>query len=280
MASDRRDRDAAVSDRTSGTVGAVTDGGPPGASDAATSADAARPVTGRAAGAPGDVGSGDAPTNPYDATYAHYRSARAKFGARRFRPRTALYAWADVVRPLRARPGVTLLELGCQLGDLAHHVRGSGARVVGVDRNGVALRDGLGLWGRRGPWPVQGDLAAGPGRPVGLPFRSGVFHGAYSRDVLEHLPGTDVVDELFGELRRVLRPGAPMVHIVTVREDGPNLDADPTHHIKQDVAWWRDHFAGLGYRVGEQTTAITYGDNGQGFKRLVRHHGRFVLRPR
>ncbi len=216
-------------------------------------------------------------TNPYDDSYEHYRSTRDKFRAQRFRPRTAAYAMADFARPLRARPGRRILELGSQFGDAAHYVAMTGAKVVGVDRNLAALRDGQRAWGRLAAGSVVADLAMGA---RSLPLRAASFDGAYSRDVLEHLPAPEVVADLFVELRRVLRPGAPMVHIVTVREDGPNLDADPTHRIKHDGAWWRGFFTELGYDVAPKNLATTYGDNGQGFKRLVRHHGRFVLRPR
>jgi hypothetical protein len=188
---------------------------------------------------------------PYDEHYEHFRRTREKFTRRRLHPRSALYALADFGYPLRARPGRSLLELGSQFGDAAHFVSLSGAHVVGVDRNLVALSEG----------------------------RS-AFDGVFSRDVLEHLPDVDCVRALFAELRRVTSPRATMVHIVTVREDGPNLDADPTHHIKQDRSWWRDFFTQQGFDVATNTVARAYGDNGQGWKRLVRHEGRFVLRPR
>jgi ubiquinone/menaquinone biosynthesis C-methylase UbiE len=213
---------------------------------------------------------------PYDEHYEHFRRTREKFTRRRLHPRSALYALADFGYPLRARPGRSLLELGSQFGDAAHFVSLSGAHVVGVDRNLVALSEGRSVW-RRAQLPVQADLAS---VVAGLPFRDAAFDGVFSRDVLEHLPDVDCVRALFAELRRVTSPRATMVHIVTVREDGPNLDADPTHHIKQDRSWWRDFFTQQGFDVATNTVARAYGDNGQGWKRLVRHEGRFVLRPR
>lgn len=215
-------------------------------------------------------------STPYDEHYEHFRRTREKYARRRLHPRSALYALADFGRPLRARPGRRLLELGSQLGDAAHFVSLTGAQVVGVDRNIVALREGRAVW-RRAQVPVQADLA---GSITGLPFRDAAFDGVYSRDVLEHLPGVDCVRTLFAELRRVTTPGAAMVHIVTVREDGPNLDADPTHHIKENRSWWTEFFVQEGYEVATNTVARTYGNNGQGWKRLVRHEGRFVLRAR
>jgi cyclopropane fatty-acyl-phospholipid synthase-like methyltransferase len=214
--------------------------------------------------------------NPYDEKYHHFQRARAKFEQRRFRPRTALYAFADFTLPLRVCPGRRLLELGSQFGDVAHYVSMAGARVVGIDLNDAALRAGHDMW-RRCQQPVRGDFSC---ERFGLGFRDEAFDGVYSRDVLEHLPGPQSIAALFDELRRVTRPGARMVHIVTITEDGPNLDADPSHHVKADGRWWREFFSQQGYVVGRDTRAFGYGDNGQGWKKVVRHEGRFVLTRR
>jgi SAM-dependent methyltransferase len=95
--------------------------------------------------------------------------------------------------------GETVVEVGCGVGTDGSRFLEGGARYLGVDQSGVAVRtaratfDMLSLGGI----VVQGDATA-------LPLRSEAVDFVYSNGVLHHLPD-DVA--AVREIYRVLRPG-------------------------------------------------------------------------
>jgi ubiquinone/menaquinone biosynthesis C-methylase UbiE len=65
---------------------------------------------------------------------------------------------------------------------------------------------------------VNGDATA-------LPYDDGTFTGAASFTMLHHVPTIELQDRLFGEVARVLRPGAPLV-----ASDSLHSDELAAHH--------------------------------------------------
>lgn len=98
--------------------------------------------------------------------------------------------------PPPARPGRTLLDIGCGGGLLAPHLPG-GYRHVGVDLSAAALAQAA----QHGIEPVRADAAA-------LPFTDGEFDVVVAGEVLEHVEDLEAV---VGEALRVLAPAGTFV---------------------------------------------------------------------
>ncbi|HEX7528086.1 MAG TPA: class I SAM-dependent methyltransferase [Thermoanaerobaculia bacterium] len=97
-----------------------------------------------------------------------------------------------------AAAGSRLLDAGCGTGRNLQDLEAAGGHAVGID---VSLR-ALGLARRRGKTPlVCGSIEA-------LPFRTGAFAGALSRDVLYMVPREEAAAR---ELARVLAVGGTLV---------------------------------------------------------------------
>ena len=97
-----------------------------------------------------------------------------------------------------AAAGSRLLDAGCGTGRNLQELAAAGGHAVGVD---ISLR-ALGLARRRGRIPlVCGSIEA-------LPFRTGAFAGALSRDVLYMVPREEAAAR---ELARVLESGGTLV---------------------------------------------------------------------
>jgi 2-polyprenyl-6-hydroxyphenyl methylase/3-demethylubiquinone-9 3-methyltransferase len=91
--------------------------------------------------------------------------------------------------------GLNVLDLGCGKGRFAAALAAEGARMIGLDRSAAMLAGGEpGCFGR-----VRGSARR-------LPFPEGVFDAVIAVEVFEHLPPA-ALDEVLGEVRRVLRPG-------------------------------------------------------------------------
>ncbi|MEU7998201.1 methyltransferase domain-containing protein [Micromonospora sp. NPDC049060] len=121
----------------------------------------------------------------------------AAFAATRELPRSGLDRWRHAVQQhLRPRTGTTLLDLGAGTGAWATaFTEWFGARVVGVEPAG-AMRS------RASHRPL---LA---GDAVALPLRDSVADAAWLSTMVHHIPDLDAAAR---ELRRVLRPGAPVL---------------------------------------------------------------------
>jgi SAM-dependent methyltransferase len=97
-----------------------------------------------------------------------------------------------------AAAGSWLLDAGCGAGRNLQDLEAAGGHAVGVDVSLRALRFAR----RRGPTPlVCGSIEA-------LPFRTGAFAGALSRDVLYMVPREEAAAR---ELARVLEVGGTLV---------------------------------------------------------------------
>lgn len=119
--------------------------------------------------------------------------------------------WAHEEHPYRkleqriaalAAPGLTILDAGC--GHTAPNLqalRGSGARLIGVDLVPLAPQEGMEL--------VEADLAK-------LPVADGSVDLIYSRSVMEHVVDPDAV---YAEAARVLKPGGRWIFLTANRWD-------------------------------------------------------------
>ena len=124
-------------------------------------------------------------------------AAAAAFQASRELPPDALSEWrAAIARHLDPRPGMRVLDLGAGTGTWAAALASwYGISVVAVEPS-PAMR-------ARSRWP--GMLA---GHATALPFAAATMDGAWLSTVVHHLPDLPAAAR---ELRRVLRPGAPVL---------------------------------------------------------------------
>ncbi len=123
--------------------------------------------------------------------------------------------WAHEQHPYRqleqriaalAGPGITILDAGC--GHTAPNLqplRGSGARLIGIDLVPLAPQEGLEL--------IEGDLAK-------LPLPDASVDLIYSRSVMEHVVDPDSV---YAEAARVLKPGGRWIFLTANRWDYVSL---------------------------------------------------------
>lgn len=121
----------------------------------------------------------------------------AAFAATRELPRSGLDRWRHAVQQhLRPRTGTTLLDVGAGTGAwAAAFTDWFGARVVGVEP-AEAMRS------RATHRPLLG------GDAVALPLRDSTADAAWLSTMVHHLGDLDAAAR---ELRRVLRPGAPVL---------------------------------------------------------------------
>ncbi|MEV4478228.1 class I SAM-dependent methyltransferase [Micromonospora coxensis] len=145
------------------------------------------------------------------ARIAYDERAAAAFAATRHLDEGDIARWqAAVGRHLRPRPGLRLLDLGAGTGTWSIAFRDwYDAQVVAVE-----------------PSPAMRARAVCPGvvaaRAEALPFAAGSLDGAWLSTVIHHLPDLPVVAD---GLRRVLRPGAPVLvrSVFAGRGDGISL---------------------------------------------------------
>lgn len=96
----------------------------------------------------------------------------------------------------------TVIELGSGTGQLARHMADHGLNVTAVDLSpgnvvATAARDIR---------AVEADFAD-------LPFPDGGFDGAFAIHSLIHVPN-DELPAVFNEIRRIVKPGAPLLMVV------------------------------------------------------------------
>ncbi|MBI3521600.1 MAG: ubiquinone/menaquinone biosynthesis methyltransferase [Chloroflexi bacterium] len=110
-------------------------------------------------------------------------------------------AWRGrAIALLGARPGDVVLDLGAGTGDLSRAVAARGARVLAIDLSPRML----GILARKGAREIHAIVATGRALPLADASVDRVVSGFTVRNVGELAP-------VFGELRRVLRPGGRVV---------------------------------------------------------------------
>jgi SAM-dependent methyltransferase len=131
---------------------------------------------------------------PYDDQTA------AAFKAVREVPRSGLGHWRDAVqRHLRPVPGMTVVDFGAGTGAFATAFRDW------FDLHILAVEPSAAM---RAQIPRQPGIAVLAGEAGALPLPDGAAHGAWLSLVLHHLPDLAAAAR---EIRRVLRPGAPVL---------------------------------------------------------------------
>jgi 2-polyprenyl-6-hydroxyphenyl methylase/3-demethylubiquinone-9 3-methyltransferase len=98
---------------------------------------------------------------------------------------------------LRPARGLQVLDLGCGKGRFAAALAEEGARVIGLDRSAAMLA---------GAAPASARFRRVRGSARRLPLAEAAFDAVIAIEVFEHLPPA-AIDEVLGEVRRVLRPG-------------------------------------------------------------------------
>jgi SAM-dependent methyltransferase len=142
--------------------------------------------------------------------------------------------WLERYLPLFGGAGSHVLDVGCGPGLDAAALLGAGMEVTGFDRSVSQLRLA------RAAAPGAGLVRADVGR--GFPFRDEVFDGAVASLSLHYLPWAGTL-AAFGEVRRVMRPGAVFVFRVNATDDV-------------------NHGAGLGERLEENFYFVAGGRHG------------------
>lgn len=108
------------------------------------------------------------------------------------------------------QPGSLLLELGCGPGQDAATLDGAGFEVVALDRSDSMLR--LARTRARRVHLLRADISAP------LPFRDETFDAAIASLSLHYLTWAQT-RAAFAEIRRVLRPGQPLLFRVNATDD-------------------------------------------------------------
>uniref|UniRef100_A0AAU2VDZ4 Class I SAM-dependent methyltransferase n=1 Tax=Streptomyces sp. NBC_00003 TaxID=2903608 RepID=A0AAU2VDZ4_9ACTN len=109
----------------------------------------------------------------------------------------------------KSRAGGVLLDFGCGPGRVADHAaRRLGMRIIGVDTSPEML-----VLARRQNTPGAEYHLVRDGRADELP--DACADAAMCNHVLASLPDEQAVLGVFGEIRRLLRPGAPLVLLTT-----------------------------------------------------------------
>jgi SAM-dependent methyltransferase len=143
-----------------------------------------------------------------DQTAAAYRAVREV-------PRDGLEAWREAVRRhLRPSPGMTVVDIGAGTGAFAAAFSDWFDLAIFAVEPSAAMRAQIPLY--PGIRVLDGQASALP-----LPDRSA--DGAWLSLMIHHIPDLEAAA---GEIRRVLRPGAP----VLIRQGFPG-QADPAHTI-------------------------------------------------
>jgi SAM-dependent methyltransferase len=160
------------------------------------------------------------------ARISYDRHTAAAFKAVREIPRDGLLEWRDAVgRHLRPSPGMTLVDVGAGTGAFASAFSDwFGLNVVAVEPS-AAMRDHI---------PRTPDILVLDGDAGSLPLPDASADAAWLSLIIHHISDLEVAAH---EIRRVLRPGAP----VLIRQGFPDR-YEPAGNLKWDgielVRWF------------------------------------------
>ena len=202
----------------------------------------------------------------FDENYGYLKDISNRAPRFPYNWRYAAKAYQEIFFPLGLKPGQTMLDVGCCLGNLGHYFHFAGIDTIGIDLNMAALRQGRTLWSKERNQLLQADAGF-------LPFKNASFDHVVSQDVLEHMPDENTLEKVFSEMTRVLA-GNRMYHKITVAEDTFCIDADPSHFLKWPSQKWREWFEDKGWKVTAPTTRNIFSWKQKDFIRL---HGFFLI---
>ena len=137
------------------------------------------------------------------------------------------------MRPAGISKGSKVLDVGCGVGILTEQFNRLGCTSIGIDISPAAIRKSV--------YPQSCFLVEDSSR---LDYPNGYFDLVASREVLEHIPVTQI-DWCIQEWDRVAK--GVMIHIVSVAERGQSAFDDPTHLNVKPEQWWIDRFKEHGY---------------------------------
>jgi SAM-dependent methyltransferase len=159
-------------------------------------------------------------------------------------------ATEDLAARMGLRPGLRLLDVGSGIGGparyFAHH---HGCHVTGVDLTEDYVRMATSLSKRVG---LEEAVAFQQADAAALPFAADSFDGVYMLHVGMNVPDKAAV---FGEVGRVLKPGAPFAIYDVVRTGSAEIGfpvpwaADARTSFVADVAAYRDLLESAGFDV-------------------------------
>lgn len=137
-----------------------------------------------------------------------------------------------------------VLDAGCACGTHLQGFRETGlfVRSVGVDMSEHMIRMGRAHFGFSDDDLVAGSIET-------LPVSDGELTLINSGQVLEHV-SDGIIDKVFAEFFRALRPGGRMFHNLAALKHGepPNHhDYDPTHINVKPTLYWAEKFAKAGF---------------------------------
>lgn len=159
----------------------------------------------------------------------------------------------EIFQPSRA------LEIGCATGPIVKHMNDMGVECHGIDVSDWAVANRL-----------HPNVTHSPAHK--LKFETGSFDLVYSCHAIEHIP-IDLKDASFAEIGRVSR-GGYQFHMLPILGDPPYagndafhkeaLQADPTHALLFNRAWWTTEWARIGWH--ELPANIVFGDDAGRFE--------------
>lgn len=196
----------------------------------------------------------------YEAPYfVHYlRHATAWYGFV-FKSYYNGLAYQCMIKPTHLPPGSRVLDIGCGIGLLVEQFSKLGYEVAGVDVHQAALELSI--------YPDSCQLV---NKTSQLDYPDAYFDLVVSREVLEHIPASDI-DHCLKEWDRVGK--GVMVHILAVAEQGKRQTLDPTHITIRPEQWWVDKFEYYGYQVIRNSTRTFFSPFAtSGYLVLKRNH--------
>jgi sterol 24-C-methyltransferase len=129
--------------------------------------------------------------------------------------------WAD---HLNLKPGKQALELGCGRGRITHHIASyTGANVIGLNIDPVQIKTAEKYAAEQGMSEQTKFMLANMNDP--FPFENESFDAFYQVQAMTY---AESLEGVFGEIYRVLKPGARMHIVDGVMLDGFNAE-DPEH---------------------------------------------------
>lgn len=172
----------------------------------------------------------DRERDPEGLTNVCYNGAPLWFN--RFAARFQRLTFAGLLASVGPVQGVRILDVGCGVGRWTRLLSGLGADVVGIDLQSETLRDNRRRLAGCRFVEMSADAQA---------FAAGIFGGAVSVTVLQHMP-FEVQARALAEIRRVLAPGGWYLLLEGTKDRGP-------HVFSNDPGAWASKAAAAGFRL-------------------------------